>query len=53
LSRGRRAAAELSVAPGENLILPEATLSFLGLGVQPTFPSWGMMLSDARNYLFT
>ena len=36
-----------------NLILLEATLSFLGLGVQPPFPSWGMMLSDARNYLFT
>jgi peptide/nickel transport system permease protein len=36
-----------------NLILLEATLSFLGLGVQPPFPSWGMMLSDARRYLFT
>jgi len=36
-----------------NLILLEATLSFLGLGVQPPFPSWGSMLSDARNYLFT
>jgi peptide/nickel transport system permease protein len=36
-----------------NLILLEATLSFLGLGVQPPFPSWGMMLSDARSYLFT
>jgi peptide/nickel transport system permease protein len=36
-----------------NLILLEATLGFLGLGVQPPFPSWGMMLSDARNYLFT
>jgi peptide/nickel transport system permease protein len=36
-----------------NLILLETTLSFLGLGVQPPFPSWGMMLSDARAYLFT
>jgi peptide/nickel transport system permease protein len=36
-----------------NLILLEATLSFLGLGVQPPFPSWGTMLSDSRNYLFT
>jgi len=36
-----------------NLILLEATLSFLGLGVQPPFPSWGMMLSDARGYLLT
>ncbi|HXX39765.1 MAG TPA: ABC transporter permease [bacterium] len=36
-----------------NLILLEATLSFLGLGVQPPFPSWGTMLSEARDYLFT
>ena len=31
----------------------EALLSFLGLGVQPPAPSWGIMLSDARRYLFT
>ena len=30
------------------LILVEAALSFLGLGVQPPTPSWGNMLSDAR-----
>jgi oligopeptide transport system permease protein len=29
------------------LILFEATLSFLGLGVPPPFPSWGQMLSEA------
>lgn len=34
-------------------ILLEATLSFLGLGVQPPFPSWGRMLSDGRTYLLT
>ena len=28
----------------------EATLSFLGLGVQPPIPSWGNMLADAQNY---
>ncbi len=28
------------------LILTEATLSFIGLGVPPPFPSWGQMLSE-------
>ncbi len=31
----------------------EAALSFLGLGVQPPTPSWGGMLADAREKLFT
>ena len=31
-------------------ILGEAGLSFLGLGVQDPFPSWGAMLSDARSH---
>jgi len=30
-------------------ILGEASLSFLGLGIQEPYPSWGNMLSDARN----
>jgi peptide/nickel transport system permease protein len=34
-----------------NVILFEAGLSFLGLGVQPPTPSWGNMLSDSRDYL--
>ena len=34
------------VVPG--LILTEATLSFLGLGVQPPTPSWGNMLTSAQ-----
>ncbi len=34
-----------------NAILAEATLSFLGLGVQPPTPSWGSMLNVARGYL--
>jgi peptide/nickel transport system permease protein len=34
-------------------ILVEAALSFLGLGVQPPAPSWGGMLSAAREKLFT
>jgi peptide/nickel transport system permease protein len=33
------------------LILLEATLSFLGLGIEPRTPAWGSMLSDARGYL--
>ncbi|WP_334103243.1 ABC transporter permease [Mesotoga prima] len=34
-------------------IISEATLSFLGLGIQPPTPSWGSMLSEAKNYLQT
>jgi peptide/nickel transport system permease protein len=33
------------------MIVAEASLSFLGLGVQPPTPTWGGMLSDARTYL--
>jgi peptide/nickel transport system permease protein len=32
-------------------IIGEAVLSFLGLGVQPPTPSWGVMLSSAQPYL--
>jgi ABC-type dipeptide/oligopeptide/nickel transport system permease subunit len=32
-------------------IIGEAVLSFLGLGVQPPTPSWGVMLSSAQSYL--
>ena len=32
-------------------ILAEATLSFVGLGIQPPMPSWGNMLSQSRGYL--
>jgi peptide/nickel transport system permease protein len=32
-------------------IIGEAVLSFLGLGVQPPIPSWGVMLSDAQSYV--
>lgn len=31
-------------------ILAEAGLSFLGLGVKPSTPTWGMILSDARTF---
>ncbi|MDP4125386.1 MAG: ABC transporter permease [Bacillota bacterium] len=34
------------------VILSEAGLSFLGIGVQPPAPSWGLMLSEASNFIF-
>lgn len=33
------------------MIISEAALSFLGLGVPATTPSWGGMVSDGRNYI--
>jgi peptide/nickel transport system permease protein len=33
------------------MVLFEAGLSFLGLGVQPPTASWGAMLSTGRNYV--
>jgi peptide/nickel transport system permease protein len=41
------ASIEMAVA-----ILYEASLSFLGLGVQPPLPSWGLMLAEARPEIF-
>lgn len=41
------ASLEMAVA-----ILVEAVLSFLGLGVQPPTPSWGLMISEGRNFMF-
>lgn len=42
--------ATLNVA---STIIAEASLSFLGLGIQPPDVSWGLMLSDGREYLAT
>ncbi|MCG8709392.1 ABC transporter permease [Brenneria sp. 4F2] len=36
-----------------NNILLESSLTFLGLGVDPTIPSWGGILADGRTYLQT
>jgi ABC-type dipeptide/oligopeptide/nickel transport system permease subunit len=33
------------------VIILEASLSFLGLGVQPPTPSWGNMVADGRDFL--
>ena len=30
----------------------ESALSFLGLGIQPPTPSWGMMLAEGQRYMF-
>jgi len=32
-------------------ILAEAGLSFLGLGVKPTTPTWGLLISDGRQFI--
>lgn len=43
-----------AVAVGfNNAVLAEASMSYLGLGVQPPEPSLGRMLSEAQSYLFT
>ncbi len=34
-----------------NLILAESILSFLGAGIPPPTPAWGLMVSDGRTYL--
>lgn len=36
---------------GGSVILAAASLSFLGMGVQPPMPEWGTMMSDGRNFL--
>ena len=35
------------------LILGEASLSFLGFGVQPPTPSWGLMINEGTQYVST
>ena len=33
------------------VIVLEASLSYLGLGVQPPLPSWGLMVAEGQGYL--
>jgi peptide/nickel transport system permease protein len=40
--------ASLTIA---NAILAEASMSFLGLGIPPPYPSWGMMLQSGYSYM--
>lgn len=34
-----------------NMIIAEASLTFMGLGVEPHIPTWGSMLADGRGYI--
>jgi nickel transport system permease protein len=36
-----------------HMMLHVSGLSFLGLGIQPPTPEWGVMINDARQYLWT
>jgi peptide/nickel transport system permease protein len=36
-----------------NIILLESTLSFLGLGIQPPIPSWGNLLTNAQELIWS
>jgi peptide/nickel transport system permease protein len=42
---------QVPVAASRAIVL-EASLSFLGLGTQPPAPSWGLMVSESRNYMY-
>ncbi len=44
---GVQASTTLAIA-----ILSAASLSFLGLGVQPPTPDWGVMISEAKRFIF-
>jgi ABC-type dipeptide/oligopeptide/nickel transport system permease subunit len=35
------------------LILSESVLSFVGAGIQPPTPAWGVMTNESRNYIYT
>ncbi len=36
-----------------SVLILESGLSFLGLGVEPSIPTWGSMLNEGRNYIMT
>ena len=36
-----------------SIVLAEATLSFLGIGIEPPTAAWGSMVNDGREYLLT
>ena len=52
MSSGTRLITQFSSSIG-GAILTESSLSFLGLGIQPPSASWGMMLSEARQYVLS
>ena len=41
----------MATVSAADAILVEASLSFLGLGVQPPTPTWGGVISDGREFL--
>lgn len=43
----------LSMLEMARIILAEASLSFLGLGIQPPASSWGLMIAEGRKYFVT
>jgi peptide/nickel transport system permease protein len=43
----------LAVLEFARIVLAEAALSFLGLGIQPPDVAWGLMVATGRDYLFT
>lgn len=43
----------LSTLELSRVILSEAGLSYLGMGVQPPSPAWGLMVSEAHDYVAT
>lgn len=42
----------ISTLQVSQFIIAEATISFLGFGIQPPTAAWGTMVSDGRNYIF-
>ena len=44
--------ATLAVLEFANIVLAEAALSFLGLGIQPPSTSWGLDVANGRDYIF-
>ncbi|MBI4218636.1 MAG: ABC transporter permease [Chloroflexi bacterium] len=43
----------IATLTSSGLILAEATLSFVGAGIQPPTPAWGVMVADGRDYIST
>jgi peptide/nickel transport system permease protein len=43
----------LAVLEFARIILAEAALSFLGLGVQPPDASWGLMVAEGKDYIYS
>ncbi|WP_367716559.1 ABC transporter permease [Nitratireductor sp. GISD-1A_MAKvit] len=42
----------LSILEFTNIVLAEAAISFLGLGIQPPATSWGLDIASGRDYIF-